>query len=117
MQLPWHLYVMAAVYALAGLNHFRVPKLYLRIMPRYLPAHKTLNYLSGAAEVLLAVALCVPSTSSLGAWGIIGLLVAVFPANLYMLTDPKAAMGLPRWALWLRLPLQALLIAWAWLYT
>lgn len=117
MHLPWHLYVMALIYLLAGINHFRVPRLYLRIIPPALPAPKALNYISGAAEVLLAVCLCIPDISTLAAWGIIALLVAVFPANVYMYTNPKAGMKLPRWALLLRLLLQPLFIYWAWLYT
>ncbi|WP_116790666.1 DoxX family protein [Flavobacterium psychrotrophum] len=117
MQLPWHLYVMAAIYFFAGVNHFRVPRLYLRIIPPSLPNPKLLNYISGAAEVLLGIALCIPVVSHIAAWGIIALLVAVFPANIYMVTNPKAAMKMPKWLLLLRLPMQILLIYWAWLYT
>ncbi len=117
MALPWHLYIMAALYILAGLNHFRVPKIYLRMMPPYLPAHRLLNYSSGAAEVLLGILLCIPATSHLAAWGIIALLIAVFPANVYMYTNEKAALGLPKWVRLVRLPLQAVLVWWAYLYT
>lgn len=117
MQLPWHLYVMAAIYFLAGINHFRVPRLYLRIIPPSLPNPKLLNYISGAAEVVLAIGLCIPAVSHLSAWGIIALLVAVFPANIYMVTNPKASMRMPKWLLLLRLPMQILFIYWAWLYT
>ncbi|MFV8342186.1 MauE/DoxX family redox-associated membrane protein [Flavobacterium sp. XS2P39] len=117
MNLPWHLYAMAFVYILAGLNHFRNPRLYLKIIPPYFPNPKLLNYASGFAEILLGILLCIAPISKLAAWGIIGLLLAVFPANIYMYTNEKAAMGLPKWILLLRIPLQFGLIYWAFQYT
>ncbi len=117
MTLPWHLYLMAFVYFLAGLNHFRNPSLYIRIIPPYFSNPKLLNSLSGLAEILLAILLCIPKTSSIGAWGIIALLIAVFPTHIYMYQDKKAAMGLPKWVLLLRMPLQLVLIYWAYQYT
>lgn len=117
MALPWHLYVMAVLYIVAGLNHFRVPKLYTRMIPPALPAPKALNSMSGLAEIVLGIALCIPTVSSWAAWGIIILLIAVFPANVYMYTNKRAGMGLPKWVLLLRLPLQFALILWAYLYT
>lgn len=109
--------VMAVAYVLAGLNHFRAPGFYRPMMPPYLPAHDALIALSGVAEVLLGVGLMVPSTRVGAAWGVIALLVAVFPANLYMFQTGGAGYDVPRWALGLRLPLQAVLIAWAWWHT
>lgn len=117
MEFPWHLYVMALIYILAGLNHFRNPKMYLRIIPAYLPFPKLLNISSGTAEILLGILLLVPPLSTYAAWGIIILLIAVFPANLYMLMNKKASSGLPQWVLILRLPLQVALIFWAYAYT
>lgn len=117
MELSWHLYLMAGIYILAGLNHFRNPRMYVKIIPDYLPAPKLLNILSGLAEILSGILLCIPSLSSYAAWAIIALLIAVFPANLYMLTNKKASFGLPRWVLLIRLPLQLVLIFWAYLYT
>lgn len=117
MNLPWHLYAMAFVYILAGLNHFRNPRLYLKIIPPYFPNPKLLNSISGFAELLLGILLCIAATSKLAAWGIIGLLVAIFPANLYMYTNEKAGMGLPKWILLLRIPLQFVLLYWAFQYT
>jgi len=113
---PWHLYVMAALYFVAGLNHFRNPRLYIRIIPLYFPNPKLLNIISGAAEIVLGILLCIPKTSSYAALGIIALLIAIFPANLFMYTNPSAGFGLPKWLLLLRLPLQILLIAWAFQY-
>lgn len=117
MQLSWHLYLMASLYILAGLNHFRVPRIYTRMIPPAFPAPKTLNILSGLAEIVLGILLCIPQTSAYAAWGIIALLIAIFPANVHMLQDKKAGMGVPKWILLLRLPLQLVLIWWAWLYT
>ena len=117
MDFSWHLYLMASLYILAGINHFRVPKIYLRIIPPAFPAPKIINIISGLAEIILGIMLLVPETSTWGAWGIIVLLIAVFPANLYMATDKKASLGLPKWILLMRLPLQLLLIYWAYLYT
>lgn len=86
-------------------------------MPPYLPAHLALVYLSGAAEVVLGLLLWSPALRPWAAWGLIALLVAVFPANVYMYQQGGAAFGLPAWAPAARLPLQALLIAWAYAHT
>ncbi len=117
MDLPWHLKFMAVVYIVAGLNHFRNPKMYLRIIPPYISYPKTANYLSGLAEILLGFGLCISFTTVYSAWGIIVLLIAVFPANIYMTTNKRAGFGLPKWLLLLRLPLQLALIFWAYQYT
>lgn len=116
MTLPWHLYFMAFIYFFAGLNHFRNPKIYLKIMPPYVPYPKQMNYWSGLAEIVLAIGLCFFATSVIAAWGIIALLVAIYPVHLYML-NTKVNFGLPRWVLILRIPLQLLLIFWAYQYT
>lgn len=117
MQLPWHLYLMAALYIIAGLNHFRVPRVYERMIPPAFTAPKALNITSGLTEIVFGILLCMPQTSAFAAWGIIALLIAIFPANVYMLMNKKAGMGVPKWILILRLPLQLVLIWWAWLYT
>jgi uncharacterized membrane protein len=103
---------------LAGLNHFVSPDFYVHMMPPYLPAHLALVYLSGIAEVVLGALLLVPRWWRLAAWGLIALLVAIFPANLHMALHPElfASVASPG-LLWLRLPLQAGLIVWAWWYT
>lgn len=117
MTLPWHLYLMASLYILAGLNHFRVPRIYMRMIPSSFPSPKILNAVSGIAEIAFAIMLCIPLLSPLAAWGIIILLIAIFPANVYMYTNDKAGMGLPKWVRLVRLPLQIALIYWAWIYT
>lgn len=117
MELPWHLYLMAFLYIVAGINHFRRPEMYHKIIPPYFSNPKLLNFLSGAAEIILGILLTLPFLTHFSAWGIIVLLVAVFPANLFMYQDKKASFGLPKWILLLRMPLQLLLILWAYQYT
>ena len=111
------LYIMAVLYILAGINHFVSPKFYLHIIPPYIPGHKAVNYISGGTEISLGLLLLYPPYSALGAWGIIVLLVAVFPANIYHLTSAKPGRGIPIWILVLRIPFQGVLILWAWWYT
>lgn len=110
------LYIMAAIYIVAGLLHFIRPRTYLAIMPPYLPAHKALVFWSGVAELALGLALLLPALRTWAAWGIIALLIAVFPANVYMATGEKFR-KIPAWVRWGRLPLQAVLIWWAYQYT
>jgi uncharacterized membrane protein len=117
MNLPWHLYVMAVIYGIAGINHFRNPRLYLKIIPPFFSNPKLLNTITGIVEITLGVLLCIPQTTVFAAWGIILLLVAVFPANLYMFQNDKVGLGLPKWVRLIRLPLQLVLIYWAYQYT
>ncbi len=116
MNYPWHFLLMASMYILAGIFHFLKPKAYLRIMPRYLPQHKLLVYLSGAAEVLLGIGLLFEETKALAIYGIILMLLIFLLVHFYMLSSKKAAAGIPVWALILRLPLQFVLIWWAYFY-
>ena len=110
------LYIQAFLYIAAGLNHFINPKGYLAVMPPYVPAHSLMVVLSGIAEVVLGVGLLFPATRSLSAWGLILLLIAVLPANVYMATADRFA-PIPAWLRWGRLPLQGVLIWWAYRYT
>ncbi|MFY0482370.1 DoxX family membrane protein [Flavobacterium sp. PLA-1-15] len=116
LPLPWHLYLMALLYILAGVNHFVKPRMYIKIIPPSFPKPALLNKISGFAEIILGILLCLPAFTKFAACGIIVLLIAVFPANLYMYQNPKAGFGLPKYMLFLRLPLQALLMIWACLY-
>lgn len=117
MNLPWHLYTMAAIYFMAGFNHFRNSGIYLKIIPPYFSKPKLINGIAGIAEILLAVLLCIPGYTAIAAWGIMVLLIAIFPANLYMYQNEKASLGLPKQVRLIRLPLQLVLILWAFLYT
>ncbi|RSK39227.1 DoxX family protein [Mangrovimonas spongiae] len=112
----WHLYVMAIIYILAGIMHFVKPKVYMRIMPKYLPNHRFLVYLSGFFEILLGVLLCFNTTRNLAVYGIILMLTVFLLVHFYMLSSKKASAGFPKWLLILRLPLQFVLMYWAYLY-
>ena len=103
----------------AGLNHFINPDPYIAMMPDALPAHRELVYLSGIAEVAGGLGLILPATRKLAAWGLILLFIAVFPANVNMAVNdlPLGDNAVPSWALWARLPLQLVFIAWAWWFT
>jgi uncharacterized membrane protein len=98
----------------AGLNHFLRPKLYQAIMPDYLPWQRQLVTISGYAEVVLGIITFIPRLRLVTRCGLTALLIAVFPANLHMALHPQRYARIPRWLLWLRLPLQAALIAWVW---
>ncbi len=108
---------MASLYILAGINHFVMPRMYQKIIPPILPWKPFINYASGVAEIVLGVFLMIEDYRQLAAWGIIILLILVFPANIYHYMASKPGRGIPRWVLLLRLPLQGVLIYWAWLYT
>ena len=110
-------YLMAAIYVLAGLNHFRNPDFYLKMMPPYLPTPLFLVQLSGVIEIVLGLLLLFQKTQRLAAFGIILLLIAIFPANFYMYQQGGAYFGVSDTALFFRLPLQIFLIAWAFVYT
>jgi uncharacterized membrane protein len=115
--LPWHQYLMGVLLVLAGMNHFRKPKLYMRIMPPYIPAHSTMVMISGLVEMVLGFALMNKNSQVGAAWAIIAMLIVFIPVHIYMLQNEKAAMNLPKWVLMLRLPLQFGLMYWAFLYT
>jgi len=102
---------------IAGMNHFRNPKLYERLMPPYIPAHNTMVVLSGVAEMILGFMILNKNTQQEAAWGIIIMLIVFIPVHIYMLQDKKAAMKLPKWLLIFRIPLQFALMYWAYLYT
>jgi uncharacterized membrane protein len=110
-------YVFALIFVLGGLYHFINPAFYLRIMPPYLPWHQFFVYLSGFIEIALGLLLLVPKYTRPAAWGLVALLIAVFPANIHMAMNPQLYTDIQPLALWLRLPLQGVLIAWGYRYT
>jgi uncharacterized membrane protein len=114
--LRWLLTVFMVV---AGVGHFVSPAVYVAMMPAALPGKLALVYLSGVAEIACGLGLILPATRRAAAWGLVALLVAVWPANINMAVHelPLGERTVAPWILWARLPLQAVLIAWAWWYT
>jgi len=110
-------WLFGVLFVLAGINHFLNPDFYLRIMPPYLLWHLFLVYLSGIFEIVLGVLLLISRFSRLAAWGLIALLIAIFPANIYMAMNTELFPEFNPLLIWLRLPLQLLLIAWAYWLT
>jgi uncharacterized membrane protein len=117
-------YVMGGLYIAAGVTHFVIPEAFAQIVPPVLPYPLALVYLSGIAEIVLGIGVLFSRTRRLAAWGLVGLLLAIFPANVYMATsdvvvtdvfgstvDPSATVRRGR------LPLQAILVVLAWWYT
>jgi len=109
-------YLLAIFMIGAGTMHFVNPGFFLKIVPPYLPLHKELVFISGVFEVLLGILLVVPKTSRMAAWGIVALLIAVFPANLYLYQHQDILPASPL-IHFLRLPLQGLFILWAYWHT
>jgi len=89
------LYLMAPAYIIAGVLHFILPELYVQIIPPFLPAALVLVYLSGIAEIAVGIGLLIPRTRQLAAWSTVALLVAIFPANIYMATHGVVIEGMP----------------------
>ena len=108
--------LLGLIFVVAGALHFRAPAAYEKIMPPYLPLHRELVYLSGALEIAGGMGLFAQRSRRIAGIGLILLLVAVWPANVQMLLDARAAEKPVWWValLWARLPLQLVLIAWVW---
>jgi uncharacterized membrane protein len=104
--------LLGGVFVGAGSLHLARPGMYESIMPDWLPAHPELVYASGVAEIAGGAAVLIERTSRPGGWWLIATLVAVFPANVHMALHPERYSSVPEAVLWIRLPLQALLIAW-----
>ena len=109
--------LMGVTYVIAGMGHFVATRRYEGIMPDYLPMHHELVLISGAAEIAGGLGVLFPPTRRFAAWGLVLLLVAVMPANVWMVQHPERFPWVPLWAMWLRLPLQLPLIWWASRYT
>jgi uncharacterized membrane protein len=112
-------WLLGLAFIFAGISHFRNPDFFLKIMPDYIPAslHGPAVLWSGVAEVLLGVLLLIPATTRYAAWGLIALLIVVFPANIYGWQHSEEIFHISKSQHFIRLPLQAVLIAWAWWYT
>jgi uncharacterized membrane protein len=107
---------LAAFFTFAGILHFVRPRPYEAIVPPPFPKRESVA-ISGIAEIVGAVAILHPATRKAGRWWLLALLLAVFPANVWMAVSPEKVPGagkIPRWALWARLPLQPLAMACVW---
>ncbi|MEA2469977.1 MAG: hypothetical protein QOE38_976 [Thermoleophilaceae bacterium] len=101
-------------FIVAGTLHFTHTRAYEAIMPQYVPRHRESVLVSGAAEIAGGLGVLVPATRPLARWWLLGLLVAVFPANVHMALNPQRYRRIPPLALWLRLPLQAVFARAVW---
>ena len=106
-------YALALLFVGAGVLHFLRPATYLAIMPPALPAPLALVYVSGFFELAGGLGLLPSRTRRLAGWGLLALLVAVFPANVYMALIHEQ-LHIPGWVAWGRLPLQLPLLWWVW---
>ena len=107
--------LLAAFFIGSGVNHFVIPRPYEQIVPPRLQGKsKLLVQVSGVAEVAGGLGVLLPSTRRLSGVGLIALLAAVFPANVYMAREPERFRKIPRWALYGRLALQPLMMLWVW---
>ena len=111
--------LLAIAMIVIGAKHFTDPEPFVKIVPDYIPYHWSLVYMSGFFEVLGGVGLLIPQFSRAAAWILVVLYITVFPANLYQAINNINVPGLPHDPplIWLRLPFQALLVAWAWWFT
>ena len=110
------LVVQSLFYVAAGVNHFWHSRTYVAIMPPHYSHPLGLVQVSGAAEILGGIGLLAPATRRFCAWGIIAMLVVYFDVHLSMALHPERFAPLPAWVLYARLPLQFVLIAWAYAY-
>lgn len=112
---------MGTLYVVAGVGHFVATRAFSSIVPSYLPAHHTLVLVSGVAEIAGGIGVLAgrrfPALGRAAAWGIVLLLVVVWPANIWMVQHPELFPQVPLWVSWLRIPLQLPLIWWALRYT
>jgi uncharacterized membrane protein len=109
--------LLVGFFSFAGIMHFVRPRSYEATVPPWVPLHREAVIVSGIAEIAGAVAVAYVPTRALARWWLLALLVAVFPANVYMAVSPEQIRGLdldqiPRWMLWARLPLQPLMMLW-----
>jgi uncharacterized membrane protein len=106
------LIALSISFVVAGVNHFVNPDFFVRIMPPYLPAHLELVYLSGVFEILGGIGVLFAAVRVLARWGLIVLLLAVFPANIHMAIHPELFPEMSATVLYARLPIQFIFIAW-----
>lgn len=110
-------WLAALFFVAAGAGHFLWPFNYLKIMPPWIPSPLTLIYVSGFFEILFGALVLSLKTQKLAGWGLIMLLIAVFPANIHLALHPEIFPGIPAWVSWARLPFQGVFIFWIWKVT
>ena len=111
----FQLYLMGSLYTILGVLHFTNTGFYRPLMPRFMPSHDLLIYLSGLAEIVLGIGVLIPQSRNLALWGIILMLLVFLIVHVNMLF-PSNRLGIPLWVLSLRIPLQFVLIYWAYIY-
>tara|TARA_B100000424_G_scaffold201818_1_gene158892 strand:- start:1632 stop:1964 length:333 start_codon:yes stop_codon:yes gene_type:complete len=109
--------MMGLFYISVGVNHFTDPYWFLQIVPPYLPYKIELVYISGLLEVILGFMLLIPKTRFYAGWGLIVLLIAVYPANIYLAQTNGEAMNTTPLVAWGRLPFQFIFIGLAYWHT
>ena len=102
--------IMSCFYMNVGVKHFVEPEWFLQIMPPNFPYHYQAVYWSGFFELLFGFLLINPTTRFIAAWGIIFVMITVFPANLYLAINDGAVMGISKDLAWGRLPFQYVFI-------
>ena len=110
-------YLLGLLFIMGGIAHFTKVEFYLKAMPSYLPFHEIIVYTSGVFEIVLGLLLIINKTTRKAAFGIILLLIAVFPANVNMYLNHADFPDMSETSLLIRLPIQLVLIAWAYIYT
>ena len=110
-------YIMGLFYIVVGVKHFQDPDWFIRIVPPILPFKMVLVYVSGFFEVLFGILLMIPKTRFVAGWGLILLLIAVYPANIYLALTNGAAMDTTPIIAWGRLPFQFAFIGLAYWHT
>lgn len=109
--------MLSSLYIVAGINHFWHPKTYLDLIPPYFPNHDLLNVISGSCEIIAGVLMIIPFTRKIAAYLIIALLIAFIPAHIYLIQQKGCVskyLCVAEWIAWVRLPLQIILMWWAW---
>ena len=108
----FQLYLMGIIYSVLGLLHFTNTQFYRPLMPKFIPAHDFLIYLSGIAEIVLGIGVFFITTRRYALWGIIAMLAIFLIVHVNMLF-PENQLGIQPWKLWLRIPIQFILMYWA----
>jgi uncharacterized membrane protein len=114
----WRLRLLAAgLFTFTGTLHFIHAQSFRQIVPPGFPSPAALVAISGVCEIAGGLGLLWRPVRRLAGWGLIALLIAVFPANIYMVINPQGTAdgSIPLWILWARLPVQGVIIAWVWL--